>query len=48
MILICLVLILGFKYANNNKDKIFNYIDNKIEEIIEQKVTEKLNEELAT
>lgn len=48
IILICLVLILGFKYANNNKDKIFNYIDNKIEEVIEQKVTEKLNEELAT
>ena len=46
-IIIVLVMILGFQYVNNNKDKIFNYIDNKIEKVIEQKVTEKLNKELA-
>lgn len=47
MIIIFLILISGFKYVNDNKENIFNYLDNKIENVIEQKVTEKLNEELA-
>lgn len=47
IILICLVLILGFRYVNNNKEKIFNYLDKKIENVIEKKVTEQFNKELA-
>ena len=47
VIIIVLAIILGLQHLNNNKDKIFNYIDNKIENIVEQKTIEKLNEELA-
>lgn len=46
-IIIVLVIILGFRYVNNNKEKIFNYLDNKIENVIEKKVTEQFNKELA-
>ena len=47
MIIIFLILISGFKYVNDNKENIFNYLDNKIENVIEKKVTERLNKELA-
>ena len=46
-IIIVLVIILGFRYVNNNKEKIFNYLDNKIENVIEKKVTEQFNKGLA-
>lgn len=47
MIIIFLILISGFKYVNDNKENVFNYLDNKIENVIEKKVTEQLNKELA-
>lgn len=46
VIIIILIIIFGCKYLNNNKEKIFNYLDNKIEKVIENKVIERLNQEL--
>lgn len=47
VIIVILVIILGFQYVSNNKEKIFNYLDNKIENVIEKKITEQLKKELA-
>lgn len=49
VIIVFLVIISGIKALKNNKENIFNYIDNKIEKVIEEKVNEKIyNEDLAT
>lgn len=45
-IFVFLIITLGIKTLVYNKDKIFNYIDNEIEQVIEEKVTQKLSEEL--
>lgn len=46
-IFVFLIITIGMKTLFDNKDKIFNYLDNKIEQVIEEKVTEKLEKELA-
>lgn len=42
VIIIILIVGLGIKTLKDNKENIFNYIDNKIENIIEEKVNSKL------
>lgn len=49
VITVFLIVASGIKTLGDNKENIFNYIDNKIEKIIEEKVNEIINkEELAT
>lgn len=48
VIIVFLIIISGVMTLKDNKEKIFNYVDNKIEEVIEEKVNQKINnEELA-
>lgn len=42
IIVLVLIVILGIKFAVNNKENIFDYLDNKIEKVIEEKTTENL------
>ena len=42
IIVLVLIVILGIKFAVNNKENIFDYLDNKIEKVIEEKITENL------
>lgn len=44
IIIIILMILSGINYIKNNKENIFNYIDNKIESVIEEKVNNKLEE----
>lgn len=49
VIIVFLIVASGIKTLRDNKENIFNYIDNKIEKVIEEKVNERINkEELAT
>lgn len=42
IIIVILFVLYGANYLNDNKDKIFNYLDKKIENVIEEKVNNKL------
>ena len=45
IIIIAILMVLsGMNCIKNNKDKIFNYLDGKIENLIEEKVNNKLQE----
>ena len=44
-IIIVLVLVLGIKTVNDNKENIFNYLDTKIEKVIEEKTMKKISNE---
>lgn len=49
VIIVFLIVASGIKTLRDNKENIFNYIDNKIEKVIEEKVNERINKkELAT
>lgn len=43
VIIIILLIILGIQFIKDNKDNIYTYIDNKIENIIQQKIENKIN-----
>ena len=43
-IMVLLVIISAIKTLKENKENIFNYMDNKIENVIEEKVNNKLRE----
>lgn len=44
IIIVILMILSGINCIKNNKDKIFNYLDKKIENVIEKKVNNKLEE----
>lgn len=44
IIIVILMILSGINCIKNNKDKIFNYLDKKIENVIEDKVNNKLQE----
>ena len=45
VIIVVLVVALGIKNINDNKENIFNYLDTKIEKVIEEKVIKEINKE---
>lgn len=44
IIIVILMVLSGINYIKNNKDKVFNYLDKKIENVIEQKINDKMQE----
>ena len=44
IIIVILMILSGINCIKNNKDKIFNYLDKKIENVIEEKINNKLEE----
>lgn len=44
IIIVILIILSGMNYLKDNKDKIFNYVDSKIEKVIEEKIDNKLKE----
>lgn len=44
IIIVILMILSGINYIKNNKQKIFDYLDKKIESVIEKKVNNKLEE----
>lgn len=44
IIIVILMFLSGINYIKNNKEKIFNYLDKKIECVIEEKINNKLEE----
>lgn len=44
IIIVILIILSVINYLKDNKDKIFNYVDSKIEKVIEEKIDNKLKE----
>lgn len=44
IIIVILIILSVMNYLKDNKDKIFNYVDSKIEKVIEEKIDNKLKE----